>query len=69
MLDILARWMPLTHEAFIEHRLGAVTLSRGAVAAVRRMIAGETVDAASSGLSAREWREVTAALGLDDASA
>ena len=28
------------------------------------MLAGETVDAGTSGLGAREWREVMAALGL-----
>lgn len=65
MSDMLARWMPVTHEAFLEHRLGAVTLSRTAVAAVKRMVAGEAVDAGSSGLGAREWRELAQALGRE----
>ena len=65
LVDVMARWVPLTHEAFIEHRLGAVTLSRSALALVRRMLAGERVEAASSGLGAREWREVTAVLGME----
>lgn len=65
LLDVMARWTPLTHEAFLEHRLGAATLSRSALAAVRRMIAGEPVDAASSGLGAREWREMMEALGIE----
>ncbi len=64
MVDVMARWVPLSHEAFLEHRLGSVTLSRSALAAVRRLAAGETVTAATSGLGAREWREVAAALGL-----
>ena len=64
LLDVMARWVPLSHEAFLEHRLGAVTLSRTALAAVRRIIAGEPLDAAASGLSAREWRELAAAMGL-----
>ena len=64
LIDVMARWVPLTHAAFLEHRLGAVTLSRSALAAVRRLAAGEQVDAATSGLGAREWREVAAALGL-----
>ena len=64
MVDIMARWVPLSHEAFLEHRLGAATLSRTALAAVRRMIEGEKLDAASSGVSAREWRELTDVLGL-----
>ncbi len=63
MLDVMARWVPLTHEAFLEHRLGSVTFSRSALGAIRRMIDGEPVDADSSGLSPREWREVAAALG------
>ena len=64
MMDVMRRWVPLSHEAFLEHRLGAVTLSRTALSAVRRLIAGEPVDAAASGLSAREWRELAATLGL-----
>ncbi len=64
LMDVLALWAPLSHEAFLEHRLGAVTLSRTAIAAVRRMVAGTPVDAASSGLSAREWRELAQALAL-----
>ena len=64
LVDVMARWVPLSHEAFLEHRLGAVTLSRSALAAVRRLVAGEKLEAGSSGLGAREWREVAAALGL-----
>lgn len=62
MLDIMARWVPITHEAFLEHRMGAATLSATAVAAVRRMIAGEPVDQAGSGLSRREWDELATIL-------
>ena len=62
MTEMMARWVPITHEAFLEHRLGAVTLSRSALAAVRRMIAGEAVSAETSGLGTREWRELAEAL-------
>lgn len=64
LVDVMKRWVPLSHEAFLEHRLGAVTLSRSALTATRRIIAGETLDAATSGLSAREWRELAMTLGL-----
>ncbi len=64
LLDVMARWVPLSHEAFLEHRLGAMTLSRTALAAVRRLAAGEAVDQVESGLGIREWRELAAALGL-----
>lgn len=65
MVDILKAWVPLVHEAFMEHRMGGAQLSATALKAVRRMIAGETVDQASSGLSKREWAELAAALGID----
>jgi thymidylate synthase (FAD) len=64
MLDIMAAWVPLAHAAFLEYRMGAVQLSASAVKAVRRMIAGETVTQADSGLTAREWQELSATLEL-----
>jgi thymidylate synthase (FAD) len=64
MVDLLAKWVPLVHEAFMEHRMGSVQLSATALKAVRRMIAGEKIDQPSSGLSKREWAELAGALGL-----
>ncbi len=63
MLETLRRWVPLTAAAFAEYRLGSATLSATALAVVRRLLAGETVVAADSGLSPREWRELMAILG------
>src|SRR5690606_31522440 len=67
MMDIMAKWVPLAHEAFLEHRVGAIQLSATALKAVRRMIAGEKVNAENSGLSRREWAEFAAALDLPEA--
>ena len=64
MLGIAEKWVPLSFEAFSDYRMGAVSLSRTAVAAVRRMLAGETVTQATSGLPPREWAEFTSAMGL-----
>jgi thymidylate synthase (FAD) len=64
MIDTLRRWCPSCHDAFMEYRMGGAHLSRTGLAAVKRMIAGEKVDQRSSGLNPREWRELTAALGL-----
>ncbi len=64
MVDILEKWVPLVHEAFMEHRMCSAQLSATALVAVRRMIAGETVEQANSGLSKREWAELVAALKL-----
>jgi thymidylate synthase (FAD) len=60
MLAIAQRWVPLSYEAFEEYRLGSVTLSRTALSAVKRMMAGEPVTQATSGLSPGEWREFLA---------
>lgn len=64
IMSIVEKWVPLSFEAFKEYRSGSVTLSRTAVAAVSRMLAGEKLDAAASGLPPREWRELQDALGL-----
>ena len=58
MVDVLERWVPMTARAFRDYRLDAATLSSQAVQVVRRMLAGEPVTPATSGMSAREWREL-----------
>jgi thymidylate synthase (FAD) len=63
MLDTLDAWVPLAAEAFRDYRLGAAQLSAGALALVRRMLAGERVRQDDSGLSKREWGELMALLG------
>ena len=55
---IVARWVPLTWEAFSDYQANGFRLSAGALEAVRRMLAGEAVDAESCGLSKREWEEL-----------
>jgi thymidylate synthase (FAD) len=62
---IVQRWVPITYEAFLEYNVGALTLSRSAVLVVKRLLSGENVSAANSGLSAREWRELCETLSLD----
>ena len=62
MLRTVEAWVPATFTAFQDYRMGAVTLSAGMLAVVRRMLAGETVDQACSGLSKREWGELMGAL-------
>ncbi len=63
MLETVAAWVPETFAAFKDYRMGAVTLSAGMLAVVRRMLAGEAVDHASSGLGKREWVELMGSLG------
>ena len=62
MLGTLERWVPMTYAAFLEYRMNAALISATGLAVIRRMIGGEPVDQASSGLSPREWRELIALL-------
>ncbi len=62
MLDVLQKWVPLTYEAFREHRLEAATFSGEAVKALRRMLAGETIEQSDTNMSKREWDEFLAQL-------
>jgi thymidylate synthase (FAD) len=64
MLDVMRRWVPLCHDAFVQHRLQAITLSAGALAVVKRLLAGEKVTQATSGLGKREWIEFQVSLEL-----
>jgi len=65
MLDIVARWVPATHRAFVDYRVGGAHLSAQGLAIVRRLLAGEEVTQEDSDLSKREWRELMATLGRE----
>jgi thymidylate synthase (FAD) len=58
ILDTVKAWVPAAYEAFLDYRLGAATFSAQMLAVLRRMLAGEAVDQATSGLSKREWAEM-----------
>ena len=62
---IVRPWVPMAHRAFADYALGGARLSAGALAVVKRMLAGEDVARAESGLGPREWRELMAALGRE----
>ena len=65
ILDVVRRWVPLTYEAFLDHRLGAMSLSATAMTVVRKLCDGKQVSQDDSGLSKREWRELMDALGRE----
>ena len=66
LLQILERWLPLTHQAFLNYRLGAVTLSAEGLDVTKRLIKGEKVDPGNLRMSAREWRELKETLQLGE---
>jgi len=60
--QVLQAWVPATYGAFMDYAYGATSLSAPALAVVKRMLDGEAVEQADSGLSPREWRELMAVL-------
>jgi thymidylate synthase (FAD) len=63
ILDIVKRWCPIAFEAFQDYRMGGTAVSGPGMAVIKRMLAGETVTQADSGLSKREWTELMATIG------
>ncbi len=63
MLAMTRAWVPASCAAFEEYRLGAASFSASMLAVLRRMLAGEMVEQAGSGLSKREWSEMMGILG------
>ena len=64
MLDVVKKWVPFAYEAFMDYRMNSISLSATAKEIVKRMIAGETIDQESSGLSKREYTELMQQLDL-----
>ena len=58
MLDTVKKWVPITHAAFLDYRVGAAHLSSKGLKIVKSMINGNKVDYEDSGLSKREWNEL-----------
>ncbi|MEL6523601.1 MAG: FAD-dependent thymidylate synthase [Pseudomonadota bacterium] len=61
--NLVADWVPAAYRAFEDYRLGGASLSATGLDCIRRMLAGETVDQESSGMSKGEWREFQSLLG------
>ncbi|MFK7945130.1 MAG: FAD-dependent thymidylate synthase [Paracoccaceae bacterium] len=60
--DLVKAWVPAAYSAFEDYRLEAQQFSGPAMSCLKRMLAGEDVAQADSGMSAGEWREFQAAL-------
>jgi thymidylate synthase (FAD) len=58
MLDTVKKWVPITHAAFLDYRVGAVHVSAKGKKVIQQMTKGEDVTHESSGLSKREWNEL-----------
>jgi thymidylate synthase (FAD) len=58
MLETVKKWVPITHAAFLDYRVGAAHISSKGIKIVKSMINGNKVGYEDSGLSKREWNEL-----------
>ena len=63
MLDITRAWVPFACNAFEEYRMNGAHFSRSGIAAVKRMLSGESVTEENCGMTKREWKEFNELLG------
>jgi thymidylate synthase (FAD) len=66
MLDTVKKWVPITHAAFLDYRVGAAHLSSKGLTIVKSMINGNKVGHEDSGLSKREWNELMETIDKKD---
>ena len=66
MLETVKKWVPITHSAFLDYRVGAVHVSAKGKKIIQQMIKGEKINAESSGLSKREWNELMGSFGFKE---
>ena len=66
MLETVKKWVPITHAAFLDYRVGAVHVSAKGKKVIQQMVKGEKVTYESSGLSKREWNELMISFDFKD---
>ena len=63
MLETVERWVPIAYKAFVQYRVGGISLSAAALKIIKNMLAGKSVSQEASKMSKREWRELMETLG------
>ncbi len=66
MLDTLKKWVPITHAAFLDYRIGAAHVSAKGLDVIKSFMNGKSLNHETSGLSKREWNELMDVLGKQD---
>jgi len=61
---IVKRWVPYTYDAFKEFQLESYNLSRTAIEIIKKKLQGKKISYEKSGLSKREWIELTNKFGF-----
>ena len=67
MLDTVKKWVPITHAAFLDYRVGAANISSKGLKIIRSMLKEKKIiKFEESGLSKREWNELMETLHLKE---
>ena len=66
MLDTVKKWVPVTHAAFLDYRVGAFHISSKGKKVIQQMAKGEKITHENSGLSKREWNELMTAFDFTE---
>ena len=67
MLETVKKWVPITHAAFLDYRVGAANISSKGLKIIRSMLKEKKViNFEESGLSKREWNELMETLHLKE---
>ena len=61
---IVKRWVPHTYSAFKEFQLESYNLSKTAIEVIKKKLQGKKISYEKSGLSKREWAELTNKFGF-----
>ena len=66
MLETVKKWVPITYNAFLDYRVGAIHISSKGKKLLKKMINGEKCNFEESELSKREWNELMVSLELEE---
>ena len=65
MLDTVKKWVPITHAAFLDYRVGAAHISSKGLKIIKSMLNGHEINFDNSKMSKREWNELMDIFQID----
>ena len=66
ILDIVKKWVPFTHDAFVNYRQHSVSVSKKCFELNKKLLRGEKISQENSGLSNGEWVDFVRDFQLQD---
>ena len=66
MMSTVKKWVPISYDAFIDYRVGAMEISAKGKAVIEELLKGKNCSFENSGLSKREWNELMTSLNFSE---